>query len=255
MNHCRLCRENSVFVKSHVIPEAFFRELRDGGEIPLLVAGKMGHLPKKAPIGVYDPGILCAPCEARFSSVDSYGIAVLLSKFDDYFKPLHVGDRAVAYQGDEVDTTRLLQFLVSILWRGSVSTQPFYSTVALGPLEQLAREAVFGATVPHTFNAVLSRWSDNDDEGLPTTGMMNPLRERWGDVNAYRLYLGKVVAYVKVDQRSFVEPFSSLSLHAGAPCRIISRQLSTSKDLGAMRKTVVTAEKNRERFRRGHRAA
>lgn len=255
MNHCRLCGKNSVFVKSHVIPEAFFRDLRYGGKAPLLVAGKTGHLPKKAPIGVYDQGILCAPCEARFSSVDSYGIAVLLSKFDNYFKPLHVGDRAIAYQGDEVDTTRLLQFLVSILWRGSVSTQPFYSTVSLGPLEQVAREAVFGAAVPHAFNAVLSRWSDSDHDSLPTTGIINPQRERWGDVNAYRLYLGKVVAYVKVDQRSFVEPFSSLSLHAGAPCRIISRQLSTSKDLRAMRRTVLTAEENRERLRRGHRAA
>jgi hypothetical protein len=68
MNHCRLCGANSVFVKSHVIQEAFFRELRSDGEAPLIVASKMGHLPKKAPIGVYDPSILCALYEARFSS-------------------------------------------------------------------------------------------------------------------------------------------------------------------------------------------
>lgn len=84
--------------------------------------------------------------------------------------------------------------------------------------------------------------------------MMNPLRERWDSVNAYRLYLGKVVAYVKVDNRSFVEPFRSLSLHAGAPCRIINRQLSTSNDLRAMKNTAVVAEKNRRQFRRGHEA-
>lgn len=170
MNHCRLCGANAVFVKSHIIPEAFFRELRSDGEVPLLVAGKMGQLPKKAPIGVYDPRILCALCEAKFSSVDSYGIAVLLSKFDQYFKPLQLDDRAIAFQGAEVDTTRLLRFLVSILWRGSVSTQPFYSTVVLGPLEKLAKDAIFGATVPQTFDAVLSRWDDTDDKSFPLQG-------------------------------------------------------------------------------------
>lgn len=250
MKPCRLCGTCATLVKSHVIPEAFFRELRNDGEVPLLVPGKQGLLPKRAPIGVYDPELLCASCEAKFSSGDSYGIAVLLSQFDRYFKPLHLSDRTLAFQGDEVDTTRLLRFLVSVLWRASVSTIPFYSTVKLGLHEEPAKNSLFAGAVPSTFNAVLSRWDDSEDDNYPTTGMMNPHRERWGDVNAYRLYLGKVVAYVKVDKRAFMEPFAPLSLQAGPACRIVNRLISSSKDLKAMRRTVVTAERNRALFRR-----
>ena len=255
MNHCRLCGANTNLVKSHIIPEAFFRELRSEGEIPLLVAGKEGHRPKRVPIGVYDPELLCAPCEAKFSSGDSYGIAVLLSQFDRYFKPLHLAERALAFQGDHVDTIRLLRFLMSVLWRASVSTQRFYGTVKLGPHEELAKNSMFESAVPSTFNAVLSRWDDAEDESHPTTGMMNPHRERWGDVNAYRLYFGKVVAYVKVDKRNFSEPFAPLSLQAGPPCRIVNRRLSTSKDLKAMQKTAVAAERNRQLLRRRYGSA
>lgn len=255
MNRCRLCGANVSLVKSHIIPEAFFRELRSEGEIPLLVAGKEGHLPKRAPIGVYDPELLCAPCESKFSSGDSYGIAVLLSQFERHFKPLHVADRVLAFEGNDVDTTRLLRFLLSILWRASVSTQPFYAAVKLGPHEELAKQSMFESAVPSTFNAVLSRWGDAEDDTHPTTGVMNPIRERWSDVNAYRLYLGKVVAYVKVDKRNFAEPFASLSLQAGPPCRIVNRKLSTSKDLRAMRKTVAASERNRQLFHRRRGAA
>ena len=255
MNPCRLCGANTSLVKSHIIPEAFFRELRNDGEVPLLVAGRKGHLPKRSPIGVYDSKLLCAPCEAKFSSGDSYGIAVLLSHFDHYFKPLQLTAKSLAFQGDDVDTARLLQFLVSVLWRASVSTQLFYATVTLGPLEEPAKNSMFESVVPSTFNAVLSRWDDADDKSYPTTGMMNPHRERWGDVNAYRLYLGKGVAYVKVDQRNFSEPFAALSLQAGPPCKIVNRRMSTSKDLKAMRKTVAIAERNRALFRSARRAA
>lgn len=250
MRQCRLCGTNAKLVKSHIIPEAFFRELRSEGEIPLLVTGREGHFPKKAPIGVYDSELLCSACEALFSSGDSYGIDVLLSQFDRYFNPLHLAERTLAFQGDDVDNIRLLRFLISVLWRASVSTQRFYGAVKLGPHEELAKNSMFESATPSTFNAVLSRWDDAEDESHPTTGMMNPHKERWDGVNAYRLYFGKVVAYVKVDKRNFSETFEPLSLQAGSPCRIVNRQLSTSKDLKAMRKTAIAAERNRQLFRR-----
>ena len=252
---CRICSATTGFVKSHIIPEAFFRELRDGKETPILVAGAKGNFPKKAPIGVYDNEMLCSACEAKFLQFDTYGIDVLLTRFDEYFRTLRQGEALVGFEGEAVDRLRLLDFLVSVLWRASVSTQPFYQKVDLGPHEQTALGELIlaGSGAPDAFDAVLSRWKDDDDDTLPTTGLMNPYRERWGDVNAYRLYLGKIVAYVRVDHRPFSEPFASFSMRSNTPCRVISRRLATSKDLSAMRRTAVTSERNRNAFiaRRG----
>jgi hypothetical protein len=59
MECCRLCRQPKKLIQAHVIPEAFFREMRVGdGAPPLLV--KTGEYPRRSPIGVYDQTILCA---------------------------------------------------------------------------------------------------------------------------------------------------------------------------------------------------
>jgi hypothetical protein len=249
---CRVCATDAGFVKSHIIPEAFFRELRDGQVAPLLIAGAKGQLPKKVPIGVYDREMLCATCEAKFLQWDTYGTETLLTRFDDYFGPLVNSGTTVAYESANVDKLQLLDFLVSVLWRASVSTQFFYNTVNLGPHEGTVLDTMLAHAerAPETFDAVLSRWKDENDDTLPTSGLMNPHREKWGDVNAYRLYLGKIVAYVRVDQRPFARPFADFSLRAPGPCRVINRSLATSKDLGVMRETAVAASRNAQDIRR-----
>ncbi|MCX7173490.1 MAG: hypothetical protein NT159_06140 [Proteobacteria bacterium] len=250
MNFCRLCGAQAGFVKSHIIPEAFFRQLRDEEQKLLLVADAAGYFPKNAPIGVYDGEILCKLCEAKFLAIDTYGIDALLTRFDWYFQPIVNDNGPVAYESASVDTLKLLEFLVAIIWRGSISRQPFFRTLALGPHEESAKAGLFATSpvIPKVFDAVLSRWEDTKAPSLPKAALLNPHRERWGDINAYRLYLGKVVAYVKVDQRPFLAPFATFSLRTGLPCRIISRRLAPSNDIIAMRKTIGAAERNRQQL-------
>ena len=104
MSHCKLCSLKRKLVKAHAIPEAFFRELRVDGETPLLVSGVEGMFPKKAPIGVYDEGILCEACEPTFGVIDDYGIDVLLKHFSTHFRPL---ERDGAMAGFESNTVEL----------------------------------------------------------------------------------------------------------------------------------------------------
>ena len=257
MPTCQLCGASSGFVKSHVIPEAFFRVLRNGEEAPLLIAGAAGQVPKKSPIGVYDQKILCGPCEGKFLQWDTYGIDVLLTRFDHFFKPILKEDNIVGYEASDIDKVKLLDFLTSIMWRASVSSQPFYQTVQLGPYEAQIRESMLAHAdhAPEPVDAVFSRWEDGDADNLPTTGLMNPYRERWDGVSAYRLYLGRIVAYVKFDQRSFSETFAKFSLRSSEPLRIISRSLAVSKDLVAMRKTAIASHRNLSALRSRKRAA
>lgn len=257
MPTCKICGASSGFVKSHIIPEAFFRQLRDDQEAPLLISGATGQAPKKSPIGVYDTNILCGPCEGKFLHWDTYGVDVLLTRFDHFFKPILKEGKIFGYEASDVDKVKLLDFLTSIIWRASISSQPFYETVQLGPYQAQIREGMFIQSdhSPEPVDAVLSRWKDDDDDTLPTTSLMNPHRERWGDVNAYRLYLGKIVAYIKIDQRSFNETFSKFSLRSSDPLRIISRSFAASKDLAAMQKTAIASHRNlfalRKRTRMG----
>ena len=256
MPPCALCGRSRKLIKAHAIPEAFFRELRVDGEVPLLVSGEQGQFPKKAPIGVYDEGILCEVCEPNFGSIDDYGINVFLKNFGTYFDPLEQGGRTAGFESTTADPSRLLQFLVSVLWRASVSTHAFYSKVDLGPHEPLARLAVNtpGAELSEVFDAVLSRWKD-DDENVPTTAILDPRREKWFGVNSYRIYLGETIAYVKVDAQPFPARMKAVSLRSAHPVLVVARLMVESKDIGAMKHTVRRSHENKLAFssRRGRR--
>lgn len=249
---CKYCSESDNFIRAHVIPEAFFRELREGQRPPLLVAAMPGDFPKRAPIGVYDEEILCEQCERSFLAADTYGIDVFLKRFDDAFEPVRVKGETLVHIASSVDKQLLLRFFVSVLWRASVSSHEFFRSVKLGPYEHAALKMLrdSNANVPSAFDAVLSRWDDAKDANLPVTAMLNPRRERWDGVNAYRLYLGRIIAYVKMDKRSFRDPLKGLSLQAPGPCHVLSRDLANSNDLRAIKYTVFASEQNRKSYRR-----
>lgn len=241
---CKLCSQDRRLIKAHSIPEAFFRELRTAGEMPLIISGNSSLLPKRAPIGVYDKTILCNTCEPMFGDIDNYGIEVLLKKFNQHFHPLNNVGKTAGFESSSVDSARLLQFLVSVLWRASVSSHSFYSKVTLGPHEILASHAANTTKIASgVFDAVLSRWID-ENEKIPTTAILDPRPEKWSGINAYRVYLGKIVAYVKVDKRPFPKGLDELSLCSSPKALIVGREMEKSKDLRALKFTAKNSHEN-----------
>jgi len=234
---CRFCQKSDKLVKAHVIPEAFFRELREvGGETPIIISSSGQEYPKRAPIGVYDSTILCQECENHFSICDDYAVKVLLNEFDSTFVPWSHEDRTVAYRSASVDQAMLSKFFVATLWRASVSTHAFYSKVTLGSIERIA-QSVFQDQAPHEshrFAAVLSRWEASAERNPITTAMMSPFREKWSGINAYRFYFGRTLAYIKADNHPYKSPLSDLAVCAAPELTVITRHFDESKDFQAL---------------------
>jgi hypothetical protein len=249
MSPCMLCRQDRKLIKAHAIPEAFFREVRVGSAAPILVSANEGQFPRKAPIGVYDEGILCEVCEPIFGPINDYGIAVILKDFSSQFRQLTRDGRIGGYESNTADRNQILQFLVAVLWRASVSTHDFYSNVNLGPHEALARTALSSSEVElhSVFDAVLSRWKD-PDKVVPPTVILDPRRERWSGVNGYRLYLGENVAFVKVDAQPFPTELRIGSLRSPPPLLVVARSMANSKDLHVMKQTALRSHKNASNF-------
>lgn len=243
---CKLCGHSGKLVKAHAIPEAFFRLLRGGGEAPLMITDRKGHFPKRSPIGVYDSGILCANCEAKFGPLDEYAAQVLLNDFDSQFATIRdegTGD-VRGYVSEATDGERLLRFLVSVLWRASASTHPFYSSVNLKGLEADAARAVdTSRPLSEAFDAVLSRWKPSAGEDF-TSAMLNPHPETLVGVTVYRLYLGPTIAFVKVDPGSFAGVVAEYSLRSAQRVTVVARDMAKSKDRQAMVKIAQRSYQN-----------
>jgi len=239
---CRLCFCDRKTVASHIVPKAFWVELRGDDGPPVLISGAEGVFPQKSQIGVYDETILCEDCEAKFNDVDDYAIRVLLKEFDSLFAPVWdttFPARIVAYESGAVDQERLLRFLVSVLWRASVSTQPTYKRVNLGSLEVLAATAIDRAVpLPEVFGAMLARWTPAHAMGYDRHPILDPVVKTMQGMPVYMLYFGQFVAYLRTTGATFPSPLDVISVGVGETLNVTVRNFEGSSELQAMLHTV-----------------
>ncbi len=250
---CKLCGETKPLVKSHIIPEAFWREVRNNNEIPLLISSGQNQIPKKAPIGVYDNTILCAACEVSFGKLDDYGIKVLLRKSDELFQPIRNEDGSVVYIAKEIDQQILLKFFVSVIWRASISVQPFYKRINIeSSHKEIAKKLLRSDDEMdlQPFGVVLSRWQSEDKNINLSKNLMAPFQENLQGVNTYRVYFGKFTAHIKVDDRDFPYPLNECALGSNSLVVVAARNFSESREFEVMRDTVRKSNLNVKTLRR-----
>lgn len=235
---CRFCNQDKTLVRAHVIPEGFFRRLRDGEDPPRMLSNVENTYPKRSPIGVYDTEILCIDCETQFGNWDQYAQELLTNSLTPAKEILH-NNQIVGYEISDYNYEKLKLFFISLLWRASVSVQPFYEKVRLGQYEEIAKTHINNKDpgAPDDFAITLAKF----DHALGQT-ILDPHGEKWEGVKYYRFYFGGYVAYIKVDKRLAPPPLGDFVIAPAAPLRIIARNLDKSKELQII-KNVVTGNK------------
>lgn len=198
------------FVKSHVVPEAIMKAGLSGGEVMAIMSTSPMQFPKRNRTGVYSR-FVCASCEQRFKIHDDY-----LIEFVRRLKEAEVVSSAASLSGAAIwkgwDSKRLLRSLLSVLYRAHLSDNEVFSRVNLGVHAGRLRQVLFASNEDSSlspYGAAL-RYMPGPIGGV----VVNPLRERYGGVNTYRLYLPHLTAIIKVDNRPFPHPFCVFELGA-----------------------------------------
>jgi hypothetical protein len=157
-------------------------------------------------------------------------------------------DQLIALTLPTYDYDRLKLFIISVLWRAGISTLPAMRRVNLGPYARKARQLIAEASpgAPDDFAVVLSVFT-RGTRSQPAP-IMDPFRERWNGVNAYRLSFGSITAYVKVDQGMLPPQLRALMLSPGAPLQLVGRDYLSSTEASVV-KGIVNAPQNRRAFR------
>ena len=202
---CRLCDQTKDLIKAHAIPRSFFKAFKD--DAPHAVFFDVSESAEReatyVQAGVYDDGILCVECEAKFSEFDRYGWEILgsVSLQDPIEKP---GYPPHAYRVF-CETDKLKRFILAVLWRASVSTHSFYSYVSLGPYEKILRARIFDSahlTIDEFPTSVLH--FDQASLGNYEKGILfPPMPERAEDgSNLQMIYLKDLKISIRVDKRA-----------------------------------------------------
>ena len=136
---CQLClEEKSLQKKSHIIPDFMFKEIYDEGH--WLYRGKMSQPGKmrKVPTSEYEGGILCKECDNNIiGAYETYASRALypgVVKEKDCpvieFRK-SAGGIELTFAGN-IDYRLFKLFMLSILWRASISKRDFFKNVSLG---------------------------------------------------------------------------------------------------------------------------
>ena len=234
---CKLCNCEKKLIRAHIIPEGFFRRLRDGQDPPRILTEC--NFPKKAPIGVYDSTILCGDCERVFGDWDNHGQQILAAA--PIGEPIEQGGKVIAYKIEKFNYDQLKLFFVSLLWRASVSTHPFYKKINLGPYEEIAKNKILNSDAGSNeeFSITISKFGEHPFH----TTTLDPHKEKWRGINYYRFYMASYIIYIKVDKRPAPPPFDEFMVSIGKPIYIICRDLSKSKELPLIQKVGRSAKR------------
>jgi len=219
---CRLCLENKALIEAHIIPRCLYAPLKHASGPMMRISRDPGVPPRASHTGEYDTDILCTDCDNLFSPWDSYACDILLQQLPEQrIKVGPTGQRF--YVVGDYDYTRLKLFVLSVLWRMSVSTRPAFRNVKLGPFEGQLRKRLLDKD-PGTakdFPVFIYRYLD--DVGAFTILETRP--ERLLAMRVYNVGLPGYIGVVKVDRQPLPIAIGPLVLKPNGPLFIGLRDM------------------------------
>lgn len=131
--YCRLCRREFTSsdreIKSHIIPEFFFRILRKEEGSFFRFETRPGQAPYPLQTGIFEKNILCRDCEEEFSRVETYVSQLLYYRDQSSMtSPEFFYDRIIF---KNIDYKKMRLFQLSILWKASITMRSEFSEVKL----------------------------------------------------------------------------------------------------------------------------
>lgn len=235
---CALCNNVRKLARAHVIPEAFYRPMMSDGGFAQLVTNREGEFNRRLPTGIYDPDLVCIPCEESFSPYDTYGINVLLHTDWDSLPTLGNG-RPFAYQIQQYDRRLLKLFGMSLLWRVAATKRREFHHVDIGPhLEQLGialRESDPGSV--DEWSMMITRFTGRHPR-LPSFDarhcFLDPHACRYYGLNFIKIYAAEFAILIKVDSRPLGHDLRVVCIRDHLPLYVMMKDFGTSKELELM---------------------
>lgn len=190
--NCLVCG-SSPTIKSHLVPRVLAAEVRVGTAHAVVSLSTPGY--RESQSGLIDTNILCGPCDesiGRFEASTAKAFKSLRNA------GVGVPDTTVVFAEQAPDIA--LRFYAAVLWKYAVARRDL-GRIDLGPYQSELRKVAFeGAPIPSFFDAALMRLRLNRDD-VGVFAYQAPKPDRKDGLNMYRLLVGGVLAFVKVDRR------------------------------------------------------
>ena len=187
---CALCLQVDKLSDSHIIPNAYFRDMKKRSSGKLIAMDTAPNTPIKSSQDSLSQHLLCEACEIHFSKWETPWIHKLRKTAKLFTKD--VGSVDVA----SFDYQTLRSFLLSIIWRAAVCSRPEFSHVRFPPdvLEGLRLNLLAGTAPEETvIGNRVRRLVDPTGEldiGVIDKFVFTPIQLSTGGLQGYQLFFG-----------------------------------------------------------------
>ena len=189
---CIICGDAPT-IKSHLIPRTLAREVQVGkAHAYVRSSNNFDHTQS----GIFERNILCKTCDNELGKFENIA-ATAFRKIREEAKNSALGEYTLrGASGDDI-----LRFVAGLLWKYSVASTK-NGRIDLGPYQKVMRDIAFALKpIPTNIDALLCRLkSHNGDDGV--FAYRAPKPDRQENVNGYRILVGGIFIFVKIDQQT-----------------------------------------------------
>jgi len=218
-----LCEQDKNLVDSHIIPKSFYKYLypeeKIEGKSLEMVDGRSG-ITKRSRIGPYEK-LLCSECDGAIGRYDDYAKTIFL---DSTPKNCPGANNAFLFEGIEYLNFKL--FIVSLLWRASISSLDIFSRISLGPYEKILQTMLKEQNPgsPEDFPIVVSKHDPGKLGDVANKNIQDPIKTRIDNINFYLFFLPRgYQVFIKVDSQKLPDSFSGLCLKNDGKLIVLNR--------------------------------
>ncbi|MBI4946221.1 MAG: hypothetical protein HY840_07450 [Bacteroidetes bacterium] len=192
-------QDKQLIGKSHIIPEFMYQDLFDNKH-KIYVFSPYAKLQgqeriKRPSSGEYENGLLCADCDNK-----------LLGSYEDYAsKAIYGGElpanecptcenyenqHGVKFTGcKNISYKKFKIFLLSVLWRSSISSRPLFSEISLGPHEEIIRKMIYEGNPGEASDYPIFFMTFVNDKSMSKDIIAQPQRRRTKDGHSMFVFM------------------------------------------------------------------
>lgn len=221
---CKLCLVEKELVKeSHIFSEFLYTNFYDEKHKMLSFApqsldeenSRINRIPK----GEYEGGLLCSNCETIISKYESYVRKFFLGgNFAKNKKPVYKHFKNIKGQEftqiSNVDYTNFKLFILSLIWRASISSRPLFKEISLPNYNDKLREMLYECNPGEEDDFPLMCWHFIKDESIPSDALMigQPSLQVTDNITLCKLLIRKFWIFCAIDLKVNHQFFSEFTI-------------------------------------------
>ena len=155
MGICKLCRKEKKLIEAHIIPKFMYKKMKDENHSFYDITYNLDTKEtksKKTQKEDYDKNILCSDCDngiiggiyENYAKEALYGENLnpeIAPKCENFMNPNDGTEYSIC---KNIDYTKMKLFLLSLLWRASISARPTFNQVSIGiKHEEIIRKMLY----------------------------------------------------------------------------------------------------------------